>query len=398
MIRYCPSLFAAILVTTACTGTQEARTPAYLVVVEGRTVGLVASPLPPDTAPGSEGLTWLEEFEHALPGDVIDLAVARELPTQVFVAYRTPGGADHVQRFLAEAVRPDAPETFAPAGDPIDVGDIVATAGPLTTPELCTQAVRVSSNARWLALLHEPAACGLDSFGAAVVLLDLAADPEPEVAFPAVASSEDAATPPLFLAASGGGEPGEMIYLEADGTLVRVALPDDGEVQELVPVQLDLVDPVGLGTGGLDLVVAESDALHTFRSGAPDDPVTLTSDAVLEAVVDAGSLPNAPLVVRSATGIVVYSDVPDDETDREPGELLVDGLTDAVVGPYGYGFLLAPNRIVAVDLLTYVGTSTAGDGDRLSAYVVPGIGGTDLPIEEPRAIDWIFGEVATADP
>lgn len=385
------------LLVSSCTGTRETPTPAYLVVAEGSRIGIVASPLPSDALPETDAFEWLEAFERDLPGDVIDLAVARDLPTQIFVAYRD-GGVDVVQRFAAGAIEEGEPETLQALGEPIEVGAIVEADGTLTTDSLCTRAIGTSSNGRWLALFHEPAACGLSVAGAAVLLLDLAVEPPGDVVvFPDVVSSEDAATPPLFVPSPGGSEPGAMLYLEEDGTLVRLSLPEDDEIETLRSVPVADVDPVGLGTGGLGLVVAEENVVHTFGTWTTGDPTTLGVDPDLAAVVDADSLPNTPAVLLGDDSLVVLAGLGLEEAPEEE-ELFLSGLADATVGPYGYGFLLAPNRILAVDLLTYVGTAVGDETRSLGSFALPNVGGSDLPIQDPVAIDWIFGAVPTADP
>lgn len=385
-----------LMLAVACTGTREAPTPAFLVVADGSTIGLVASPLPPDEVSGSGTLEWLGEFERELPGPVTGLAVARDLPTRVFVAYRDDG-SDHVQRFRAEAVRAGAPETFEASGDPIDVGDIVTTA---LEVEPCVRALRASSNGRWLALLHQPAACpeGTAGAGAAVFLLDLEAGPPAEmVAFPDVASREDAATPPLFVPPPGGSEPGALLYLEVDGTLIRLSLPEDGEVEEARSQPLGPIEPVGLGSGGLGVVIAEDDAVHSFGTDSVGEPVELVAEPGLRAVIDAGSLPNATAVLRSESGLIVRTGV-GSEDPADAGELPISGLVDATVGPYGYAFALAPGGITVVDLLTYAGTAAGSETDPLARFQVPNVGGSDVSFGSPVAIEWIFGAVPTADP
>lgn len=384
-----------VALLVACTGTREAPTPVFLVVTEGQRIGLVASPLPAGSAPETDVLVWLDEFEHELDGDVLDVAVARDLPTRVLALYRDDAeDSDQVQPFLASAVQPGVPETFEPDGAPLDIGEVVRASGVLTTADLCAREIGASDDGRWLAVLHEPSQCGLESAGAAVVLLDLTVEPTAAmVAYPDVASTPDAATPPTFLRSPGGTAPGSLLYLEADGALVRVSLPDDGDVAREDTYPLGPIDPVGLGTGGLGLVIAESDVLHSIGATTAGDPVSLPSDLELTGVVDAGSLPNAPAVLLGDDRLIVRREL-DAADPVDAGQLAVPGLADATVGPYGYGYLLAADRIVVVDLLTYVGT---GEGRPVSEFVA-GVGGTDLPIEEAVAIEWIFGAVPTAQP
>jgi hypothetical protein len=87
----------------------------------------------------------------------------------------------------------------------------------------------------------------------------------------------------------------------------------------------------------------------------------------------------------------VYPDVDAEETEP-PGEASVPDVVDAVLDPYGYGFALAPGRLRAFDLLTYLADP---DG------TVDPVPGADAALSEPAApvaVAWLFAPAGPEGP
>lgn len=375
----------ALTLLVGCTGTQETRTPVAIVVAgnDGANLGtidLYASPLPPDPAASGADLELVPGFRRGLPGALVDVAVARADPARLYVLYRD--GGDRLRSYHASALALDDPASL-PQSDDLDLAARVADAGVLAGEALCTTGLTVSDDGRWAGLVHDPAACGGAAGATNVLLVELepAAGDAPRVV-PDPPSTEDAPGTPAFVT-RGGDE--AIVWAQRPGAVVGLPLDDpEGPLEDVADVG-ELSDVLDLGLGGRGVVVVSEDALRSAdpTSGEASRIWDAPSGVTLAAVVDADLLPGPSAVLRGTDELVAYPDV-DAEEDDPPGEASVPGIVDAVLDPYGYGFALAPGRLRAFDLLTYL---AAPDG------TIDRVPGADVALSEPAepvAVAWLF--------
>lgn len=383
------AVLTTLTLLAGCTGTQETRTPVAIVVAgnDGANAGMIdlyASPLPPDPAATDADLELLPGFRRGLPGPLVDVAVARDDPTRLYVLYRDEvDGADRLRSYDASALALDDPASL-PQSDDVDLAARVADAQVLAGEALCATGLTVSDDGRWAGLVHDPSACGGvagDTTNVLLVELEVDAGADP-VVVPDPPSTEDAPGTPAFVT-RGGGE--AIVWAQRPGLVVGLPLDEPDVALEDVADVGELSDVLDLGLGGRGVVVISEDALSSAdpASGEASRVWDAPSGATLAAVVDADLLPGPAAVLRGTDELVVYPDV-DAEEDDPPGEASVPGIVDGVLDPYGYGFALAVGRLRAFDLLTYL---AAPDG------TVDRVPGADVALSEPAApvaVDWLF--------
>ncbi|MBS3933883.1 MAG: hypothetical protein KGZ35_05955 [Truepera sp.] len=150
-------LLLLLILASGCTGTVE-EIPETLLVVgfangdQGRLALIENNVLQPEG-----GLVWLADSLRDLPGlplaaDVIDRAGGR---TALVVLSRDGAGLSYLSTFNLRNLAPDRLEGFAETAR-IALNDLP---GPRPTV-ICPTRLQVSSDGRFAALLHQPAACG----------------------------------------------------------------------------------------------------------------------------------------------------------------------------------------------------------------------------------------------
>lgn len=377
-----------------CTGTREARTPLAVVVAgndaSGGRIALIASPLPPEPGADRGAFTPLPGFTRALPGTLVDVAVARDAPVRLYALHRD--GTDRVSRFAADDLDLDDPGSLPSTPVTIDLGQRVADAGVLPEPSsLCAAGLAVSADGRWAGVVHVPANCqgGADD-SSNVILVELEPDPgEAPVVVPEAPSTDDAPGTPAFVERDGR----ELLaWPLRSGSLTAIALdaPDDprlnlGEVD-------GLSDVLDAGRGGRGLVVVDAERAVSLDLGDGEASRSWEAPAgsTFASVVDGTGLPGAVAIVRTVDGLVVIPDVDATDDEAEPGDTSVGETRDAIVDPYGYAFVVSDDELAAVDVLSYL-----ADPDGRLARVLR----TSLDAQaDPVAVTWLFGSSAVPTP
>ncbi len=383
------ALLAAVALTlSACTGTQETRTPVALWVggtPDGGATGALHVratnlPRPPGDAPPP--LEDVPSLRVALPGPVTTLRVSDDGST-VFALYRSD--ADRIAVFDASALDLADPTSLVRTRT-IDLGARVAAALPgFDAPsDACATGMDVSSDGAWVAVTHDARACGDATGVPEALLVDVA--PDGTRAFASVGSDDAPATPRF--AVLDGRERFAWLTRGASAAVRTRALeaPADADVfADLGPYE----DATGLGVGGGGLVVLEDDALVAIDAGDGTRSAEWRTedDAPFTGVIDlgprSGRSDGGAAYARTAGGIAFVRDVAADPRDVAVVTGRAFDPRDATVGPYDYLYVARRSEVVAFDLLALAGLDA--DDDALRAAHDARLDGL-----EARAVAWTF--------
>ncbi|MDR9391906.1 MAG: hypothetical protein RI554_07745 [Trueperaceae bacterium] len=382
------ALAALVLPLSACTGTQETRTPVALLVGgtpdDGASgaIDVVATNLPRPPGDAPPPLAAVDGFRVALPGPVTALEV-REDGGRIYALYRD--GADRVAVFDATALDLADPASLVRLRT-LDLGARVAAALPgFDGPDaLCATGLAVAADGDWVGVTHDARACG-DATGVPEALL-IEARPDGTRAFASVGSDDAPATPAF--AVLDGRERFAWVTRGASAAVRTRALDAPADVTtfaDLGPYE----DATGLGVGGSGLVVLEDDALLAVAAddGARSAEWRTDDDATFTGVVDlgprSGRAGSGAAYARTPRGIAFVRDVGAEASDAAVVQGSAFDPRDATVGPYDYLYVARRSEVVAFDLLTLAGLDP--DADVLRAAHVGAL--DDL---EARAVAWTF--------
>lgn len=376
------------LLVTACTGSQTTRTPVVVFLagtdtsIETSTLRAFEIELPYDPATGTEPIRELAGFERTLQGSVIALTATRQGDPALYVLLRIDG-VDTLARFDVAGLDTDVPGSLASSPDAlVDLDAIVETPEGLDE-ELCARAITVTPDGSWLGLLHDPTACA-SSGPPAVLAIELTPDDPNRRGFgPPTLGTQDAAAAPTFV---GRGDDVRLAWVRATGAVtVWSPLDVDAKPVELAVVELGSSAPA-LGRSGTGLAVAyDRDVRYVSLAGGELGPTwTVDDTGTLRDVVDADTLPGTSSIVVGSAGLAVLTDLDADPDDaRIDAASVADADTQAVLGPYGYLYVLTNAELRTFDTLS---AATGG------ALVSVPSATVDLNGYVPVAASWTFAE------
>jgi hypothetical protein len=385
----------ALLVAAACTGTFQPALPLALLVVDGaagapsRVLGYAVDPpgpatpravrplgtqtLTPDVTGPVVGLDWLDRDESG--GTVgggrnrLVLLVSQQSPDQA-------GRSASIRGYDTSTFDVDAPGPLDAVPDLTLVG--LVSGGVLQLPArpgvqaplegVCLDAVSVSRDGRFLALLDRRTACdaAADPTNNAVLLIDTV---EQDLAWSTAADPGHAAPPIIDQGA------GRLDFLRASA-MESLSLADLTLVapSESLPPIDDAFDTVRFARHGPDRLVTVGSALYRIDpTGAVTGPVSTQSDPA--GIVE--TAPGLPVLIRTPARFVVH-DGPADDDEEWVTRPYRSGTTD-VADQLTY--LVRPGAIDTFDLLLYDPSVTNPVQAVVTAY-----GAADLT--DPRLVTW----------
>lgn len=399
-VRWALAVATAMLVALpACTGSGTTAAPIVLFVAgdDGGTATVRAfeTLLPPDPARSDEPLVERPELQRTLDGtDVIDVAAVRDGQPALYLLLRDDDGADGTERLVRfdlssldpddSASMPDDPEPVLDDLDTLLVElDVLAGDDPL-----CATGMTLTGDASWLGLLHDPRACRPTSSNPPVVIaLELApaAPAQRRIGPPELGTADVAAVPTFF----GSGDDARLAWIRATG-VVRAWSPfvAGAGSEDLGTIDLGS-SAAAIGRSSTGLAVASGTDVR-FLSSSDDGagPVWSLDDAgTVRAVVDADTLPGTATLVLGTDGLALVSDL---DQDPDPDRIHTASTAPdavAVIGPYGFAFVVSGSQLRAYDALT----ATVGES---------GLGGAvatrDLGSSTASALDWAFTAASPA--